>query len=112
MTVFDAFFETEYELLKIERGTIKGNKIVEILGDRSGVFKAKSGMKRGANGEVYSAQSVLYARPEDFYFEPVGQGVRISGKDFQIVASVDGLNQVTGEIEHLKLTLEPTDYEH
>lgn len=112
MTVFDAFHGTRYKLLKIERGTLKGNQIIEVLEGRTGVFKSKSGMKRGANGEVYSSQSVLYARPEDFYFDPVGHGVRVSNKDYQIVSSIDGINQLTGEVEHLKLILEPVNYEN
>lgn len=110
MTVFDLFSETSYQVLKIHRSTTFGNKIVEVLGGRSGVFKKKSGVKRGLGGESWGERSVLFVRPEDFYFDPIGNGVRIGGLDYQIVAMSEGANYDTGEVEHLKLALERAEF--
>lgn len=110
MTVFELFSETKYEFLEIERGTVYGNRIVSVVGEFDGVFREKSGMRRGSNGEVFAESSKLYAKPNDLPENIVGCGVRVSGKVYEITSVVEGKNFDSGEVEHLVLTLERTEF--
>lgn len=110
MRIFDTFSETEYSFLRVNRGNVYGNTIEEELANRKGVFREKSGMKRGTNGEEFTENSTLFAKPEDIPIDAVGNGIRINNKTYNIIAMHEGKNFDTGEIEHLKLILERANY--
>lgn len=110
MRIFDTFSETEYSFLRVNRGNVYGNTIEEELANRRGVFREKSGMKRGSNGEEFAENSTLFVKPEDIPIDAVGNGIRINHKTYTIIAMHEGKNFDTNEVEHLKLTLERASY--
>ena len=74
------------------------------------MFREKSGMRRGTNGEEFAENSTLFVRPEDIPVDAVGNGIRINRKTYNIIAMSEGKNFDTNEVEHLKLTLERASY--
>lgn len=110
MTVFDLFAEQTVELLKIDRAGLRGNKVVAKY-PRMGVL-IESRSKTSENyADVAKSSSKLFLRPADL---PDGEildwGVRIGGRDYEIVNVETGRNFDTNEIEHYLLSLTAVDY--
>ena len=85
VTVFDVFDTSPYTYLDISRGGITGNTIVSQV-TAEGIFKQRTGMVRGQNGENVEQGATLHIKPtESFVVTPSNR-------------------------EHLTLTLNPTDW--
>lgn len=114
MTVFDVFMQTGYTFLKISRGGVTGNSILS-QSSAMGVFKLRSDMVRGSNSETIDSASTLHIKPSESFLSDngdnlVGHGVRINGRDYEIIGQTGGMNYHTGEMEHYTATLQPTDF--
>lgn len=112
-TVFDNFAMQPYKFLTVERGTVRGNKIVEAT-LHEGVFKARSGMVQGER-EVATSDATLHVKPEDYEdFKSVddflGHAILFNGVAYRIAGATAGTNFETGEMEHYRLTLEKEEY--
>ena len=109
-TVFDVFFEQEFEYLTISRGEVYGNRIT---GRKTikGIFKERDNMDIG-DREVPLSLATVHVHPGDFEdtSEIVGNGIRYNGKDYAIVKITEGRNFENNVVEHLTLTLERAEY--
>jgi hypothetical protein len=111
MTVFDVFRETDYTYLKIERGKILGNVIVEEI-PLKGIFKRRETQETMENMELYQSSATIHAHPEDFnnFDELVGNGIRVCGQTYEIMSMTVGTNFDTGDTEHITLTLQRAEF--
>lgn len=111
MTVFDVFRETDYTYLKIKRGQIHGNVIVEEV-PLKGIFKRRENQESFNNIELYQSNATIHAHPEDFnnFEELIGNGVRVCGQTYEITNFTVGTNFDTGETEHITLTLQRASF--
>lgn len=114
VTVFDAMDLTSYIFLEIDRGTAEGNKVVEYT-EATGVFKLRSAMVRDQNSEAKESNSTLHIRPEESFLASldnnlVGHGVRVYGKDYEIIGQTGGMNYDNGVMEHYTATLQETEF--
>lgn len=114
VTVFDVFEEIQYQFCQLLRGGVEGNSVV-FAQPAWGVFKFRSNLVVGESTETKESNSTLHIRPtetflatHDNYLE--GQGVRVDGKDYEIVGQTTGRNFDNGTIEHYTLTLQETNF--
>lgn len=111
-TVFDVFQEVEFEYLTISRGTVYGNRILDIKTLR-GIVKIDEDMTAG-DRETRKSGSRVHAHLEDFdgliAEEIVGNGIRYEGADYTITGVSEGRNFDNNEVEHLTLMLERANY--
>ena len=117
-SVFDVFDEVSYQFLKISRGGVYGNIILQTY-DAVGVADIDEGMITANNQEAYQSSSLLYVHPDEEYITEitengkvnfVGNGIRVDHKDYEIVGSGVGRNQDNGTVEHFELTLQAADF--
>lgn len=117
-TVFDLFDSVPYQFLKIERGTVRGNRITEAY-DAEGIFKRRNDMIQVNNQELRQAAATLHIHPDEPFIADitvngkilfVGNGIRINGVDYSIEGDTGGENYDEGELEHYTLTLQNADY--
>lgn len=116
MDVFDTFPEAvkTYTFLEISRGEVYGNRIVNET-DAGGIFKFRDGMTMSDNQESRESQTTLKIRPDETFVTTVGgklvgHGIRYDGVDYEIIGSTGGDNYDDGEREHIRLTLQVTDF--
>ena len=114
MDVFDLFDLTDYTFLQISRGGVLGNVIIAET-SATGVFKLRSQMVRDENSETKESNATLHIRPDETFLTTndnnlVGHGVRINGKDYEIIGQTGGQNYHDGVMEHYTATLQETDY--
>lgn len=112
--VFDVFELSEYVFLQVTRGGVAGNVIVASH-VAQGVFKLRSNMVRNQNSETKDSNATLHIRPTESFLGPlegnlVGHGVRIGGKDYEIIGQTGGQNFHNGVMEHYTATLQETSY--
>lgn len=117
-TVFDLFEEVPYQFLKVSRGGVYGNRIVDSH-DAYGVFKLRDEKIQVNNQELRQSTATLHIHPDEPFIvditvngkvQFVGHGVQVDGVDYEIVGGTGGDNFDTGEREHYRLTLQNTDY--
>lgn len=114
-TVFDLFKQTQYGYYELSRGTVFGNiQGSEEARTLMGVFKKRKGFTiDGRNMETFGSDSpTLHAHPEDFSDgDPiVGNGVIVDGVKYEIKGATYGTNFDTGVVEHIRLTLQESDF--
>ena len=114
MDVFDLFDLTDYTFLQISRGGVLGNVIIAET-SATGVFKLRSQIVRGENTEGKESNATLHVRPDEAFLTTndnnlVGHGVRINGKDYEIIGQTGGQNYHDGLLEHYTATLQETDF--
>lgn len=114
MEVFDVFDLTPYVFLQISRGGVAGN-VIEGEADATGVFKLRSQMVRGENAETKESSATLHIRPAETFLATndnnlVGHGVRVGGKDYEIIGQTGGKNFHDGVMEHYTATLQESDF--
>jgi len=114
MDVFDLFDLTDYTFLQISRGGVLGNVIIAET-SATGVFKLRSQIVRGENTEGKESNATLHIRPDETFLTTndnnlVGHGVRINGKDYEIIGQTGGQNYHDGLLEHYIATLQETDF--
>lgn len=114
MDVFDLFDLTDYTFLQISRGGVLGNVIIAET-SATGVFKLRSQIVRGENTEGKESNATLHIRPDETFLTTndnnlVGHGVRINGKDYEIIGQTGGQNYHDGLLEHYTATLQETDF--
>lgn len=112
--VFDVFDLTSYTFLQISRGGVSGNTIVGSY-SAHGVFKLRSDLVRGENAETKESNATLHIRSTEGFLSGlegnlVGHGVRVNGKDYEIVGQPGGKNFHSGVMEHYTATLQESDY--
>jgi hypothetical protein len=111
--VFSVFISIPYQFLKIE-DTVRGDTIVSIT-DATGVFKLRTGSVTTANEENRQSTPTLHIRPSESFIlanggNLVGHGIRIEGKDYEIVGQTGGDNFHNGVREHYRVTLAAKDF--
>lgn len=114
VTVFDVFDLTNYTFLELSRGGVPGNTIVATY-NTEGVFKLRSAMTRNPNSETKESNATLHVRPSESFLSGlqgnlVGHGVRIQGKDYEIIGQTGGKNFHNGVMEHYTATLQETSF--
>lgn len=118
MTVFSAFINTPYTFLRISRGGVRGNEIVESY-DALGVFKLREGMVSVGNQESRESSATLHIKPDESFLadviddgklELVGHGVRVNNVEYEILGSTGGNNFETNVLEHYRVTLAVADF--
>lgn len=115
MEVFDVFDLTDYTFLEIARGGIAGNTIVASY-DTDGVFKLRSDIVRNENSETKESNATLHIRSTESFLSAlennlVGHGVRVNGKDYEIIGQTGGKNYHNGVMEHYTATLQETEFD-
>lgn len=117
-TVFDVFEEVPYEFLKITRGRTVGN-VINASYDAQGVYKRRNEMIQVNNQERRQSAATLHIHPEEPFIADitvdgkilfVGNGIRVDGVDYEIIADTGGKNFDDGTMEHYRLSLQNTDY--
>lgn len=114
MDVFSAFANTNYVFLQIARGGVRGNTI-EAQFNATGVFKLRSDLVRGENSETKDSNATLHVRPTESFLAAndnnlIGHGVRVNGKDYEVIGQTGGMNYQTGVLEHYTATLQESDF--
>lgn len=112
--VFDVFDLTPYIFLQVSRGGIAGN-VIESSTEAEGVFKLRSQMVRGENSETKESNVTLHIRSTEPFLSVndnnlVGHGVRVAGKDYEIIGQTGGKNFHDGVMEHYTATLQESDF--
>lgn len=121
-TVFDVFDTVPYIFLRIARGKVKGNVIVEEY-SADGVFKSRRGMTTSGNQENRQATSTLHIRPDEAFIADInsgsggaegiftGHGVRVNGQDYEIIGDTSGMGGDSfNELEHYTLKLQAAKF--
>lgn len=114
MDVFEAFETIPYTFLLLNRGGITGNTI-RVQYPATGVFKLRSQKIQTDNTETKDSNATLHIRPTEEFLSAtennlVGHGVRIEGRDYEIIGQTGGMNFHTGVMEHYTATLQEADY--
>lgn len=113
-TVFDLFDLSDYTFLQISRGGTIGNVIVAQT-PATGVFKLRSQFVRGENAETKESNATLHVRDTEPFLATnnnnlVGHGIRVFGKDYEVVGQTGGKNFHSGIMEHYTATLQESDF--
>lgn len=114
LDVFDVFDLTSYTFHQLSRGGITGNSVVGSY-QALGVFKLRSGLVTNANSENLESGATLHVKPTESFVEAlngklIGHGITCQDRDYEIVGSTGGKDYHEGDLEHYRLTLNPTDY--
>lgn len=114
--VFQAFPEglSTYTFLRISRGGITGNTIVSSH-EATGIFKLRSDLVRGENSETKESNATMHVRPTEPFLAAidnnlVGHGIRVEGKDYEVVGFTGGDDYHFGDREHYTATLQETSF--
>lgn len=112
--VFDVFKTTDYVFLQIERGTVAGDMIVAQTA-ANGVFKLRTGMNNDGRQETRESDATLHIRPSESFITANdgnlnGHGIRVEGKDYEVLGTTGGDNFDSGVREHYRVTLKATDF--
>lgn len=110
-TVFDVFVEQDYTFLRVNRGTVKGDIVIEET-NSTGVFKLRHGMNAADDQETKSSEATLHIHPNEPFISTglIGHGIRHDGKEYEIVNITAGRNFDNSIIEHWRLTLQAADF--
>lgn len=113
LTVFDLFPEglRTYKYLEISRGGVYGNVITSTK-DATGLFKLRNEMVMVNNQELKQSAATLHIRPDETFANSnlVGNGIRVEGRDYEIIGQTGGDDYHFGDREHYTLYLQTTDY--
>lgn len=113
MTVFDLFQSKPFVFLEIARGTVRGN-VIAAEHQASGLFKLRNRAVALENTEVADGNATMHVKPDEPFISTsknlVGHGIRIYGKEYEIVAQTGGMNYDTGVMEHYTLTLNEASF--
>lgn len=106
-TVFDHFQTVDYDYLDVSRGEVYGN-VIKGFYPGNGVFKLRNSDVTENNRESEQSDATLHVRPSESFatVDMVGNGIRIDGLTYEIIAQTAGLNFDTNELEHYRLTLQ------
>jgi hypothetical protein len=114
MGVFEEFDLTSYTFLQLDSGA-GGNKVVREW-DTDGIVKIRDGMVEVGNVESYSSATSVHIRPDESFVAEVGgsdalvgNGIRIAGVNYRIIAKTDGEDFDTGELEFYRAVLKRED---
>ena len=119
MDVFSAFpksVTTEWTIGSVQRATEVGNVYTEIGKLEAIVERGGAGeFNTAPNAQVSTSTTLLFVRPRTLpttdvetlkasYVVSDGQNRR-----YNIVDAAEGFNQETGQLEHIEISLEPTE---
>ena len=114
MDVFDIFNTVSYDFLEISRGNIYGNQIVNRI-TAEGIFKLRSGITSTTREEYRQSTATLHIKPTESFLttfnkQLVGHGIEIGFDYYEIVGITEGIDFVTGKVNHYTLTLQSADF--
>ena len=114
MDVFDIFSTVSYDFLEISRGNVYGNQIVSRV-TAEGIFKLRSGITRTTREEYRQSTATLHIKPTESFLttfnkQLVGHGIEIGFDYYEIVGITEGIDFVTGKVNHYTLTLQSADF--
>lgn len=123
MNVFDAFPNavdaTTWELGKVIRSTVTGETLVagQAITVIADVAETAVRSSSGTTPDTLTPDILLYVKPEDCptldtsaLTNEYALHNTATGKDYNITSVGLGKNQETGELEHVELTLELTEF--
>lgn len=106
-TVFDVFDSVPYTFLEINRGGVAGDTIDGETA-ATGVFKLRNGLNVSNDQETKNSDATLHVRPDEPFITTglTGHGIRVDGREYDIIGTTEGKNFDTGVVEHYRLTLQ------
>ena len=107
LTVFDVFDTVTYTFLEISRGGVAGDTI-DSETTATGVFKLRNGMNVSNDQETKTSDATLHIRPSETFVSTglTGHGIRVDGREYEIIGTTEGANFDTGVVEHYRVTLQ------
>lgn len=107
--MFADFNLTDYTYLAISRGGVAGDVITSQT-NAQGIYKQRTGMTQSNNQEMRESNSTLHIKPDEcFVNNLIGNGIRVAGKDYEIVGATAGDDYDTERLFY-RLTLQATDF--
>lgn len=119
MDVFKAFpksVKTEWTIGSVQRATVEGDVYTKVGQLEAIVERGGAGeFNTAPNAQVSTSTTLLFVRPRTLpttdvetlkasYVVSDGQNRR-----YNIVGAAEGFNQETGKLEHIEISLEPTE---